>query len=110
MVLYSGKDLHMKAEYNFGWKPLGKEMRITETLGINGVSKIDNVPAIEIYKKYLNIEPNKFLIFNVFDFPFIVKRGGLNASRIAAIYDEEGRLFMTGDVKQGEKTVTLLFG
>ena len=109
LVLYSGKDLHMKAEYNFGWKPLGKEMRITETLGINGVSKIDNVPAIEIYKKYLNIEPNKFLIFNVFDFPFVVNRGGIDAARVAAIYDESGRLYMTGDVKQGEK-IRLSYG
>ena len=102
LVAYSGEDLHIKAEYNFGWKVLGKEMTITETQGINGVSKIDGVPAAEIYKKYLNVELNKFLIFNVFDFPFVVNRGGLPASRVAAIYDEEGRLFMTGDVKQGE--------
>ncbi len=109
LVTYSGKDLHMKVEYNFGWKPLGKEMRITETLGTNGVAKIDGVPAIEIYKKYLNIEPNKFLLFNVFDFPFVVNRGGINASRVAAIYDEEGRLFMTGDVRQGEN-IRLSYG
>ena len=102
LVAYSGEDLHVKAEYNFGWKVIGKEMIITETLGINGVSKIDGVPAAEIYKKYLNVELNKFLIFNVFDFPFVVNRGGIPASRVAAIYDEEGRLFMTGDVKQGE--------
>ena len=109
LVAYSGEDLHVMAEYNFGWKPLGKEMRITETRGVNGVSKIDNVPAIEIYKKYLNIEPNKFLIFNVFDFPFVVDRGGIDASRVAAVYDEEGRLYMTGDVRQGEK-IRLSYG
>ena len=109
IMAYSGENLHVMAEYNFGWKPLGKEMRITETRGNNGVAKIDNVPAIEIYKKYLNIEPNKFLIFNVFDFPFIVDRGGLDASRVAAIYDEEGRLYMTGDVRQGEK-IRLSYG
>ena len=57
MVAYSGKDLHVTAEYNFGWKPIGKEMTITETLGVNGVSKIDDVPAVDIYKKYLNVDP-----------------------------------------------------
>ncbi len=109
MVAYSGKDLHVTAEYNFGWKPIGKEMTITETLGINGVAKIDGVPAIDIYKKYLNVEPNEFLLFNVFDFPFVVNRGGIYASRIAAIYDEQGRLYMTGDVRLGEK-IRLSFG
>ena len=109
IVTYSGEDLHLMAEYNFGWKPLGKEMRITETLGNNCVAKIDNVPAIEIYKKYLNIEPNKFLIFNTFDFPFVVNRGGIDASRVGTVYDEEGRLYMTGDVRQGEK-IRLSYG
>jgi len=109
LIAYSGAELHVKAEYNFGWKPLGKEMRITETLGINGVSKIDGIPAAEIYKKYLNVELNKFLIFNVFDFPFVVNRGGVAASRVAVIYDEFGRLYMTGDVKQGEK-IRLSYG
>ncbi len=109
IVAYSGKDLHITTEYNFGWKPLGKEMKITETLGVNCISKIDDVPAVEIYKRYLNVEPNDFLLFNVFDFPFLVDRGGLPASRVAAIYDEEGRLYMTGNVKLGEK-IRLSYG
>ena len=109
MVAYSGKDLHVTAEYNFGWKPIGKEMTITETLGVNGVSKIDDVPAVDIYKKYLNVDPNEFLLFNVFDFPFVVNRGGIYASRVAVIYDERGRLYMTGDVRLGEK-IRLSYG
>ena len=109
LLAYSGEDLHVTAEYNFGWKPLGKEMKITETLGTNGLAKIDNIPAAEIYKKYLNVDLNKFLLFNVFDFPFVVNRGGITASRVAAYYDEEGRLYMTGDVKLGEK-IRLSFG
>ena len=109
LAAYSGEDLHIKTEYNFGWKPVGKEMKVTETLGNNVLSKIDGVPAIEIYKKYLNVYPNKYLLLNVFDFPFIVNRGGLEASRVASIYDEEGRLYMTGDIKLGEK-IRLSYG
>ncbi len=109
LIAYIGEDLHIKAEYNFGWKPIGKEMTVTETLGINGVAKIDDVPAMEIYKKYLNIEPNEFLLMNVFDFPFVVNRGGLPVSRVAGVYDEGGRLYMTGDIKQGEK-IRLSYG
>ena len=109
LIAYSGADLHVKGEYNFGWKPLGREMTVTETLGINGLSKIDGAPAVEIYKKYLNIEPDEFMLFNEFDFPFVVDRGGLPASRVAVIYDEDGRLYMTGDVRRGEK-IRLSYG
>lgn len=109
MLAYSGKDLNIKTEYSFGWKPLGKEMRITETLGINVISKIDGAPAIDIHKKYLGIEPNDFLLFNVFDFPFVVNRGGLDASRVAEMYDEDGRLYMNGEIRLGEK-IRLSYG
>ncbi len=109
VVAYSGEDLNITTEYNFGWKPLGKEMTITETLGVNGLVKIDDAPAVDVYKKYLNVELNEFLLFNVFAFPFIVDRGGLPASRVAAVYDSEGRLYMTGDVRKGEK-IRLSYG
>lgn len=108
-IAYSGADLHIKADYNLGWKPLGKEMTITETLGVNGLATIDNIPAIEIYKKYLNVEPNEFLMFNVFEFPFILNRGGVPVSRVPAIYDEFGRLYFSSDVKRGEK-IRLSYG
>ena len=109
VITYSGADLHVTTEYNFGWKPLGKEMTITETLGTNCLVSIDNTPALEIYKKYLGIEPNEFLVFNVMEFPFVVQRGILPASRVAVFYDEEGNLYMTGEVKQGEK-IRLSYG
>ena len=109
LVAYSGADLYVQSEYNFGWKPLGKEMTITETLGTNCIVTIDDLPAVEIYKKYLGVNPNEFLLFNVFDFPFVVNRGGLPASRVAVFYDEDGRLYMTGNIKQGEK-IRLSYG
>ncbi len=109
VIAYSGADLNISTEYHFGWKPLGKEMTITETLGTNCIVSIDNQPAIEIYKKYLGIEPNEFLIFNVMEFPFVVQRGNLPASRVAVFYDEDGKLYMTGEIRQGEK-IRLSYG
>lgn len=109
VVAYSGENLVVRTEYNFGWQPLGKEMTITGTLGTNGITTIDDAPAVEVYKKYLGIEPNEFLMFNVFDFPFVANRGGLPASRVALFYDEDGRLFMSGEVRQGEK-IRLSYG
>ena len=109
LIAYTGENLHIRAHYGFGWKPLGKEMTVTETLGNNCISKIDDIPAAEIYKKYLNVDANEFLLYNVFDFPFLANRGGLLASRVADAYDDCGRLYLTADIKRGEK-IRLSYG
>ncbi|MBQ9441924.1 MAG: response regulator [Selenomonadaceae bacterium] len=109
LIAYSGEDLHIKADYNFGWKPIGKEMTATDVLGVNCLAKVDDVPATQIYKKYLNVDANEYLLFNVFDFPFVVNRGGLLVARVADSYDDEGRLYMTADLKRGEK-IRLSYG
>ena len=109
IAAYSGEDLHIKADYTLGWKPIGKEMTITETLGVTGLSKIEDVPAVDIYKKYLNIVPNEFLMFNVFEFPLLINRNGLDLARVPVIYDETGRLYFNTDIKKGEK-IRLSYG
>ncbi len=109
MAAYSGEDLHLQANYTLGWKKIGKEMTVTETLGMNGLAKIDGVPAVEIYKKYLNILPNEYLMFNVFEFPFLVDRGGIDIARIPLIYDDFGRLYFYADIQRGEK-ISLSYG
>ena len=109
IVAYSGEDLHIKANYTLGWRPIGKEMTVTETLGVNALSTVENVPAIEIYKKYLNIVPNEFLMFNVFEFPLLVNRGGIDLARVPMIYDETGRLYFSTDIRKGEK-IRLSYG
>ncbi|MBQ9486302.1 MAG: FIST C-terminal domain-containing protein, partial [Selenomonadaceae bacterium] len=109
LAAYSGEDLHIDAHYDFGWKPVGKELKATKTLGISGLSTIDDEPAVSIYKKYLNIEPNDYLMFNVFEFPLLVDRGGVPASRVPLVYDEFGRLYFPSDIHQGE-TIRLSYG
>ena len=109
ILAYSGENLHVKTDYIFGWKPLGKEMTITETLGYNCIVTIDDVPAGQIYKKYLNVDLNEHLLYNVFDFPFVVNRGGIDVSRVADSYDDDGRLYMIAEVKKGEK-IRLSYG
>jgi hypothetical protein len=45
VVVFCGESLGVRADYVLGWKPIGKEMVITETLGNNVISTLDNMPA-----------------------------------------------------------------
>jgi hypothetical protein len=49
-----------------GWQPLGRSHRVTKSLG-NIIEKIDDQPAIEIYKDYLkkDIKEIKFLLTEI---------------------------------------------
>ncbi len=109
LIAYSGENLNVMIQSLHGWTPLGKEMTVTETLGINGLSKIDGKPAVEVYKKYLNIEPNDYLLFNTYEFPLIVDRNGMYVGRSPSIYDEYGRLYFGSDIRNGEK-IRLSYG
>ena len=109
LIVYSGENLNVYAEALLGWKPLGKEMRITKTVGSTCIATIDNIPAVKIYEKYLNVKPNKFLLFNTCEFPFLINRNGFDVARVAAIYDENGWIYLNSDVYEGEK-IRLSFG
>ena len=109
LVVYSGKDLHVQSEYHLGWKPIGKEMKITQTVGNTCIATIDNVPASKIYEKYLNVIPDKYLLFNTCEFPFMINRNDCEIARIPQIYDENGWLYFGADVYKNEK-IRLSYG
>ena len=103
LAVFSGSDLHVQGDYVFGWKPLGKEMTITETRGETCIARIDDMPATEVYHRYLKVTPDENFLFNITEFPLCMKRNGMLIARVPPVYDEEGRLFFGADVYQGEK-------
>ena len=82
LIVYSGKDLQVYSEYNLSWKPLGKEMTITKALGSTCIAEIDGIPAVNIYQKYLNVAPDRFLLMNTCEFPFLIKRNNFTCRQI----------------------------
>ena len=103
LIVYSGKDLQVYTEHNLGWKPLGKEMTITKTVGSTCIAEIDHIPAANVYKNYLNVEPDDFFLMNICEFPLLLKRNNFSIARVPPMHDDQGWLYFGGDVHQGEK-------
>ena len=103
VVLFSGKSLSVRGDYTLGWKPLGKEMTITETVGYSGIGKLDDMPAVDIYRHYLKVKPDENFLQNIVEFPLVIDRDGCLIARVPPGFDEEGRIFFTGDVRVGER-------
>ncbi|MBE6910348.1 MAG: response regulator [Ruminococcaceae bacterium] len=107
LLLYTGEDLHVDAEYIFGWKAIGKAMPVTLAeqeffMGDATIAAIDGVTPEEIYHKYLGIRFDDYLTVNCCEFPLVVERNGLLIGRTPFTRTEDGSLVFMGSVRAGE--------
>lgn len=103
VAVFAGSELQVRGDYILGWKPLGKEMTVTEILSDNCIAKLDDMPATEIYHRYLKVSPDENFVFNITEFPLVCERNGCLIARVPPRYDEDGRLYFSSDVYPGEK-------
>ncbi len=108
LVLY-GRGLSVCYNYDMGWTPIGKEMKITGTDGRTRVTSIDSRTPIDIYREYLGVEPDEYFIENVREFPFITRRGEHLVVRTPSGYDEQGGISFIARVNEGD-LVKLSYG
>ncbi len=103
MAAFCGEDLHVLSDYVLGWKPIGKELEVTEMVGDTCVAKLNGMPATNIYEHYLQVTPDENFVYNISEFPLAVERNGCLLARVPPVYDEMGRIYFSGDVRLGEK-------
>jgi hypothetical protein len=93
-----------------GWQAVGVEKTVTCSKG-NVVYTIDNVPALDVYRTYLNIEddndgrPGPSVMALGVNYPLSVRReNGTSVMRAALFYESESEsLIFAGGVPQGAK-------
>ncbi len=106
LVIYAGDALDIKMDYVLGWKAVGKEFEYTiadrKPYGEGAIKTIDNMPAVDIYNKYLGVQWDRYFIFNVCEFPLMVHRNDMDIC-FMPIYSEDGELYFSGVVYPGEK-------
>ncbi|SDE16364.1 sensor domain-containing diguanylate cyclase [Sporomusa acidovorans] len=106
-VAIEGNDITVNCYSHLGWQPIGKEMTITKTDG-QRIYTIDDIPAYEIYKKYLGLD--KIGDFcNVLEYPLIVERQGIRSASTPYTYYEDDSIGFAAKLFEGEK-VRLSFG
>lgn len=99
-VLYGGDDFYISTQFVSGWKPLGKEMKVTRATG-NIVYELDGRPTYDAYYRYLKIKNDDNFFFHTIEFPFYYIRNGVNILRDPVSCNEDGSIEMTSDVQEG---------
>ena len=85
-----------------GWIGLGAELTVTRSEG-NIVYEIDNEPALEIYKKYLNVSEDDLPSIGL-EYPIMIIKEGVEYGPLRAVVNvdkEKKSLFFAGSVPQG---------
>ena len=103
IVVYASKTLKVHPEYLFGWKAVGKELTITSMRENDCVETIDDLPATDVYHKYLNVQIDENMLRNISEFPLVTIRNGFEVARLPPVFDKEKRLYYSSDVYLGEK-------
>ena len=105
-VVLEGDNLQVNCYSNLGWQPIGKEMTITKVDGLR-VCTIDNIPAYQVYRKYLGLEICNFS--NAMEYPLLVKKHGFMVAKTPNYYHEDDSITFEDEFAEGEK-VRLSFG
>lgn len=108
-VAYSGEDLDLMLDYRLGWKVLGRGVKAhvdsnrERPLGDTSLVKLDDLPAVGLYEKYLGIENTRNFLSNINEFPLILQRDGIQIVRVPFLNDEDGTLYFYGDIYENEE-------
>ncbi len=102
-VTFCGRNLHMTCNYNLGWHPVGKELTVTG-YNLGGlVTTVDDCPAVNIYNRYLNVQPDEYFFENTCSFPLLIQSGRRIVARVPMSYTEDGALQFSMPVPVGTR-------
>lgn len=101
-VAFLSESLHVYTRTFLGWRPLSKEMTITEASG-RLLKKIDGECAFDVYSRYLNIPNDERFFANALEFPILIQRNGEMIARVPFCVKEDGSIGFLADVETGDK-------
>ncbi|AXH14957.1 hypothetical protein CP985_13690 [Malaciobacter mytili LMG 24559] len=102
LVALDSKDLIVSTNHIFNWSKVGKEMTITK-LEDNKVYEIDNIPILELYKKYFGDEIDFNLTGSLISFPLVKEIDGIDIARSIISVEEDNSFIYAGELKVGDK-------
>lgn len=109
VVAYGGEELSFFRQTIIGWRPLGKEYKITKA-DKNVLQKIDDIPPFEAYSKYLKIDNDKSFLMNSTEFPLLCKtKEGAVALRTGMVCNSDGSIDFAAQIDNFD-TARLTYG
>ena len=100
-VSFNSDTLIINNFYNFGWNAIGIKHKITKAVK-NRLYTIDNISAVDFYRKYLGDSIANKLPHTGIEFPLIMYSDGLKKARAVTAKHDDGSLSFAGNLIEGE--------
>lgn len=100
VVFYGGEDYHVESIKITGWKPLGREFRVTRSEG-SLLQELNGIPAYDVYNKYLRINNDENFFYNTLEFPLFYEHNGTTILRVPVASNADRSITMSSDIDVG---------
>ncbi|MCM1046700.1 MAG: GGDEF domain-containing protein [Candidatus Gastranaerophilales bacterium] len=107
-LLLGGTDFHTYSTFISGWKPLKRKFRVTKA-DRQILYELDGKPALDVYRRFLNINKNDRFFSNTLEFPLFLEHGDIDILRCPLAVNEDDSLVMSSDVQE-DAIVRLAYG
>lgn len=100
VVFYGGDDFHVHSIKTTGWKQLKRKFRVTKSNG-STLYELDNIPAYEVYRRYLAIPNDENFFFNTLEFPLLYEHDNTTILRVPVASNQDGSITLSSDIEEG---------
>ncbi len=107
-LMLGGEDFHTYSTLISGWKPLKRKFRVTKA-DREILYELDGKPALDVYRKFLNINKNDRFFSNTLEFPLFLEHGDTNILRCPLAVNDDDSLVMSSDMQE-DAIVRLAYG
>lgn len=107
-LLLGGEDFHTYSTFISGWKPLKRKFRVTRA-DREILYELDGKPALDVYRRFLNINKNDKFFSNTLEFPLFLEHGDIDILRCPLAVNDDDSLVMSSDMQE-DVIVRLAYG
>lgn len=107
-LLLGGADFHAYSTFISGWKPLKRKFTVTKA-DREILYELDGKPAMDVYRRFLNINRNDRFFSNTLEFPLFMQHGDIDILRCPLSANDDDSLVMSSDMQE-DAVVRLAYG
>ncbi|MDE6750668.1 MAG: diguanylate cyclase [Lachnospiraceae bacterium] len=107
-LMLGGTDFHTYSTFISGWKPLKRKFRVTKA-DREILYELDGKPALDVYRRFLNINKNDKFFSNTLEFPLFLEHGDVDILRCPLSVNDDDSLVMSSDMQE-DAIVRLAYG
>ena len=102
VIAFDGPDFQIEKTAYHGWKPMSNEMTITKASDLI-VHTIDNQPALDVYRRYFDIQDDEDFFGHALGFPLLICRDSKIMPLVPVGVGAEASLKFISEIHEGEK-------